>query len=97
MDVAGKEVEFPGGDIPAKDFSGTPNAQKVYNGDVTVSVTDIAFLGNAIIKGNLIITGTPSNNMTLSNITVKGNLDLTGLNGENLNFDGITVDGETIF
>nr|WP_256371002.1 5'-nucleotidase C-terminal domain-containing protein [Psychrobacillus sp. OK028] len=89
--------EYPGGDIPAKDFSGTPIAPKVYNGDVTVSVTNVAFLGNAVIKGNLIITGTPSNNITLSNITVKGNLDLSGLNGENLDLDGIIVDGETIF
>ncbi|WP_419961109.1 S-layer homology domain-containing protein [Psychrobacillus sp. BM2] len=88
--------EYPGGDIPAKDFSGTPNAPKVYNGDVTVSVTNVAFLGNAIIKGNLIITGVSSNNMTLSNITVKGNLDLSGLNGETLDLDGIMVDGDTI-
>ena len=89
--------EYPGGDIPAKDFSGTPNEPKVYNGDVTVSVTDVAFLGNVVIKGNLAITGTLSNSMTLSNITVKGNLDLSGLNGENFDFDGIIVDGETIF
>lgn len=90
------DIEFPGGAVDAKTFSGTPDALKVYNGDVTVALTDIAFLGNAIIKGNLIITGTPSSNMTLSNITVKGNFDLSGLNGENFDLDGIIVDGETI-
>ena len=98
VDLAGHEpdTEFPGGAVDAKTFSGTPDALKVYNGDVTVALTDIAFLGNAIIKGNLIITGTPSSNMTLSNITVKGNFDLSGLNGENFDLDGIIVDGEII-
>ncbi|QUG40573.1 S-layer homology domain-containing protein [Psychrobacillus sp. INOP01] len=89
--------EYPGGNIDEDDFSGTVEVPKVYNGDVTVSVTEVSFLGNAIIKGNLTITGNPSNNMTLSNITVKGNLDLSGLNGETLDLDGIIVDGETIF
>ena len=49
--------EYPGGTIDAKDFSGTVEVPKIYNGDVTVSVTDVSFLGNAIIKGNLTITG----------------------------------------
>lgn len=98
VDVAGHEpdTEFPGGAVDAKTFSGTPDALKVYNGDVTVALTDIAFLGNAIIKGNLIITGTPPNNFSISNITVNGNLDLSGLNGESFDFDGIIVDGEII-
>ncbi|WP_391120117.1 5'-nucleotidase C-terminal domain-containing protein [Psychrobacillus sp. L3] len=96
VDVSGKEPEFPGGDIPAKDFSGTPNAPKVYNSDVTVSVTDITLLGNAVIKGNLTLIGTPSNNLSLYNITVKGNLNISGLNGVNFDLDGIIVEGETI-
>ncbi|MFJ7825441.1 bifunctional metallophosphatase/5'-nucleotidase [Psychrobacillus sp. NPDC096623] len=87
--------EYPGGDIDAKDFSGTVEVPKIYNGDVTVSVTDLSSLGNAIIKGNLTLTGT-SNNLSLSNIIVSGNLDLSGLNVENVDLDGIIVDGETI-
>lgn len=99
IDVKDEEPdnEYPGGAIDADDFSGTKEAPKVYNGDVTVSVTDQSFLGNAIIKGNLVITGTSSINMTLSNITVRGNLDISGLDGENVDLDGIMVDVETIF
>lgn len=98
VDVKDEEPdnEFPGGAIPAREFSGTPESPKVYNGDVTVSVADVTFLGNVIIKGNLIITGTPTNKLTLSNIAVKGNLDLSGLNGEYFDFNGIIVDGDTI-
>lgn len=91
------DTEYPGGVVDAKDFSGTPDAPKVYIGDVTVSVTDVAFLRDAVIKGNLIITGNPSNKFSLSNITVKGDLNLSGLNGESLDLDGIVVDEETIF
>ncbi len=98
VDVAGQDsdIEFPGGEVDANSFSGTPDALKIYNGDVTIALTDIGFLGNAIIKGNLIITGTPSSNIILSNITVKGNFDLSGHNGEKIGLDGIIVDGETI-
>lgn len=97
VDVAGQgpDTELPGGAVEAKDFSGTPDALKVYNGDVTVSVKDVAFLGNAIIKGNLTIIGTTSN-ISLANITVQGNLDLSGLDGANKDLDGIIVDKETI-
>ncbi|MBO0601180.1 S-layer homology domain-containing protein [Sporosarcina sp. E16_3] len=98
VDVAGQEpgTELPGGDVASEDFSGTVNAPKVYNGNVTVSITDAASLKNAVVKGNLILTGTPTGDVSFANITVEGNLDLSGLDGTNFDFDGITVDGETI-
>ncbi|MFF2753468.1 5'-nucleotidase C-terminal domain-containing protein [Psychrobacillus sp. NPDC058041] len=96
VDVSKVEEELPGGNIPSVDFSGTPQAPKVYNGDVTVSVTDISLLENAVIKGNLTLIGTLSNNFSLSNITVKGNLNLSGLNGVIFDLNGITVEGELI-
>ncbi|KAA0955975.1 bifunctional metallophosphatase/5'-nucleotidase [Sporosarcina sp. ANT_H38] len=98
VDVAGQEpdTDLPGGDIASEDFSGTVNAPKVYNGDVTVSVTDVASFENVTVKGNLILTGTPTGNVSFTNITVKGNLNLSGLDGAIFDFDGITVDGETI-
>ncbi|WP_186667805.1 S-layer homology domain-containing protein [Sporosarcina sp. BP05] len=99
VDVAGQEpgTELPGGDVASEDFSGTVDAPKVYNGNVKVSITDAASLKNAVVKGNLILTGTPTGDVSFANITVKGNLDLSGLDGKNLDFDGITVDGETFF
>lgn len=98
VDVAGQEpdTEIPGGPIEEKDFSGTVNTPKVYKGDVTVAVTDIASFANVIVKGNLILTGTPTADISFLNIKVERNLDLSGLNGDILNFDGIDVGGETI-
>ena len=68
---------------------------KVYEGNVTVPVTDATKLENATVKGDLILTGIPTATLSLTNITVEGNLNLTGLDGEILNMDGITVTGET--
>lgn len=98
VDVKGQGpgTELPGGDVASEDFSGTVNAPKVYNGDVTVSVTGAASFENVTVKGNLILTGTPTGNVSFTNITVKGNLDLSELNGDNFDIEGITVDGETI-
>nr|WP_255428719.1 5'-nucleotidase C-terminal domain-containing protein [Sporosarcina sp. resist] len=100
VDVAGvveePGTEIPGGDIESENFSGTVNAPKVYKGDVKVSITDLASLKNAVVKGNLILTGTPTGDVSFANITVEGNLDVSGLDGKNFDFDGITVDGETI-
>ncbi|MEK4484682.1 choice-of-anchor I family protein [Psychrobacillus sp. FSL H8-0484] len=83
-------------DIPAENFSGTVDAPKVYEGNVTVSVTDAEKLEHAVIKGNLILTGTPKDTISITNIVVKGNVDLSGLNGKDFNFNGLNVDGETI-
>ncbi|MFJ5768997.1 5'-nucleotidase C-terminal domain-containing protein [Psychrobacillus sp. NPDC093180] len=98
VDIASKGpgTELPGGEIAAEDFSGTPEALKVYNGDVTVSVTDVAKLENAVIKGDLILKGNPSGSISFSNITVEGDADFTGLGGKTVNFDGITIIGEMI-
>jgi len=99
VDIAGTEpgTELPGGEVASEDFSGTVDAPKVYNGDVTVSVTGVASFENVTVKGNLILTGTPTGNVSFANITVKGDLDLSGLDGDIFDFDGITVDGEMIF
>lgn len=98
VDIKGQEPnpEVPGGDIPAINFSGTPEAPKVYKGNVTVSVTDITSFENVIVKGNLILTGTPTKDVSFSNIKVVGNLNLSELEGDNYGFDGIEVEGEVI-
>ncbi|WP_049683219.1 bifunctional metallophosphatase/5'-nucleotidase [Peribacillus loiseleuriae] len=98
IDVAGQEnpgTELPGGNIAGNEFSGTKEAPKVYNGDVTVRVTNIASLGYAVVKGNLTITGTLADNVSFSNITVEGDLDMSGLDVDNFEIEGITVTGET--
>ncbi|MDF2068170.1 5'-nucleotidase C-terminal domain-containing protein [Bacillus sp. Cr_A10] len=99
VDVAGKGpiTEYPGGDIAAKDFSGTPEAPKVYNGDVTVSISDISKLKNAIVKGNFTVTGSSSENISFFNIKVEGDADFSGLSSKIYNFEGLTVIGELIF
>lgn len=83
--------------VGADDFSGTVEAPKIYEGNVTVSITDAAKLENAIVKGNLTITGTPTEAFSMKNITVEGNLDATKFEGDILEFDGITVSGEINF
>lgn len=97
VDVAGQEpgTELPGGDVASEDFSGTVDAPKVYKGEVKVSITDVASLKNAVVKGNLILTGTPTGDVSFANITVEGDLDVSGLDGKNFDFDGITVMGDT--
>ncbi|MGE7622645.1 bifunctional metallophosphatase/5'-nucleotidase [Viridibacillus sp. NPDC096237] len=85
-------------EIPGAEFSGTTESPKVYNGNVTVDITDVTFLSNAVIKGNLIVKGTISKEITISNIKVHGNLDLTAVEGDSNNsFENIEVTGETIF
>lgn len=80
--------------VSATDFSGTVEEPKVYAGNVKVSVTEAEKLENAVIMGDLILTGTPKNSLSITNIKVKGNVDLSGLDGKNLNMDGIIVNGE---
>lgn len=97
VDVAGKVPELPGGTIKDTDFSGTPQAPKVYSGNVRVNVTNVALLSDAVIKGNFIITGTLAGVFNLANIQVEGKLDLTGLDAKDYNFKNVKVNGETLF
>ncbi|WP_419961095.1 choice-of-anchor I family protein [Psychrobacillus sp. BM2] len=93
--------EFDGTRVPATpvsaaDFSGTVEEPKVYEGNIIVSVTEAEKLENAVIMGDLILTGTPQETFSMTNIEVKGNADFSGLDGDVFNFDGLTVAGETI-
>ncbi|MGG3887962.1 hypothetical protein [Metabacillus fastidiosus] len=47
-----------------------------------------------MIKGNLILTGTPSAKLTFSNIIVEGNLDVSKVEADDVDFDTITVNGD---
>ncbi|MFB5086037.1 5'-nucleotidase C-terminal domain-containing protein [Psychrobacillus sp. PGGUH221] len=82
--------------IAAEDFSGTVETPKVYEGDVTVIVTDAEKLENAIINGNLILIGTPKETLSISNVKVTGNVDLSVIEGINFDLEDLTVDGEMI-
>ena len=97
VDVAGKVLELPGGTIKDTDFSGTSKAQKVYNGDVRVHVTNVALLSNAIVKGNLVITGKLPSALNLTDLLIEGKLDLTGLDAKDYKFKNVKVNGETLF
>lgn len=97
VDIAGKETEIPGGTIDEQDFSGTVDAPKIYKGDVSININDLALLQHAVVKGDLTITGTITGEFSLANIVVEGNLDLSGLDATNLKFKDVEVIGETIF
>ena len=97
VDVVGRVPEIPGGTIEETEFSGTPEAPKVYSGDVTINVTNGVKLKNAVVKGNLIITGTLLEAISLEDIVVEGDLDLTGLDAKDYKFKNVKVDGETRF
>lgn len=81
------------GIINEQNFSGTPGSPKVYNGDITVRVSNVSQLQNARINGNLRIIGHAATTITFSDIQVEGNLDLTQLGGNNVNLSGIDVKG----
>lgn len=91
VDVFGNEQE-----VPAADFSGTIDEPKQYTGKVTVDVTNINSLSNAVVDGDLVLSGAPSGDITFSNIQVNGDLDLSNLEGDLTNFEGIIITGETI-
>lgn len=99
LDVAGQqnpETEIPGGIINQEAFSGLTEKVKVYSSDVTVSITDLNKLENAVIKGNLTIKGEVTGEFTLLNITVQGDLNYSDLEASSYNLNGITVEGDTI-
>lgn len=77
--------------VSPKDFNGTSDKSKVFEGNIKVDITTISKLENAVINGNLILTGTPSR-ITFSNIKVKGQLDVSGVKGNEISFDGIEVE-----
>ncbi len=83
--------------VPTTEFNGTETSPKVHNGNITVDISDALILGNAVVKGNLKLSGTVTDSFSFSNIKVEGNLDLSEVNGTIFNFTGIEVIGETIF
>lgn len=60
-------------------------------------VTNVTLLTNAVVKGNLIITGKLPRAFNLVDILVEGNLDLTGLDAKDYNSKNVKVNGEIIF
>lgn len=94
VDVANSQQ--PEEKVDGADFSGTTGQPKVYEGNVTVSISNIASLANAVVKGNLILTGTVPAQFSFNNLQVGGNLDLSQLTGDLFNFDGVDVTGDTI-
>lgn len=94
VDVANSQQ--PDEKVDGADFSGTTGQPKVYEGNVTVSISNIASLANAVVKGNLILTGTVPAQFSFNNLQVGGNLDLSQLTGDLFNFDGVDVTGDTI-
>lgn len=83
-------------EVSPEHFNGTEQEPKVFEGNITVDVSDVSELKNAEIKGNLILSGSIGKKLLLSNIKVEGDLVLSDLNTEAVNFDGIEVAGETV-
>lgn len=80
--------------VAAAAFTGTAENPTTFEGNISVDVSAVTSLKNAIIKGDLILTGNPTGKVSFENITVEGNFDLSGLD-EDIDFDGITVTGES--
>lgn len=72
------------------------DAPKVYNGNVTVNVSNFSTFEHATVKGNLVLQGTHLDSATFKNIKVEGNLIITDLETTSYEFDGIEVTGETV-
>ena len=81
--------------VAPANFDGTTEAPKTHYGNVTVDITTAAKLENAVIKGDLILTGKATENLTFSNIKVEGNIDVSGIEGSTINLTGIEVKGDT--
>lgn len=94
VDVANSHV--PDETIVETEFSGTVTNPKVYEGNITVDINNISILENAVVKGNLIITGAVINELSFINVQVEGNLDISKIDADKVNFDGISVNGDTI-
>lgn len=78
-----------------KEFNGTSEKPKVFEGNIKVDITDVSKLENAVINGDLVLTGTASR-ITFTKIKVKGNLDVSGIKGSEISFDGIEVEEAAI-
>lgn len=84
--------------VSPKEFNGTSDKAKVFKGNIKVDITGFSKLENAVINGNLVLTGTASK-ITFSNIKVNGQLDVSGVkgsNGSNISFEGIEVEEATL-
>jgi 2',3'-cyclic-nucleotide 2'-phosphodiesterase (5'-nucleotidase family) len=68
--VEGRIVNVAPQVVTAAEFSGTVAAPKTYNGNVSVDVTAVTTLSNAVVKGDLILKGNLG--VTLQNVTVEG-------------------------
>ncbi len=91
--VEGRIVDIA---VNPDDFGGTAEEPKTIEGNAVVDITGVTQLSHAVIKGNLILKGTPSESFTFTNIKVEGSLNVSELEGSTINFEGIEVDGETI-
>lgn len=82
--------------VAADQFSGTAEAPKNYDKDITVDITSAGTLENAVINGDLKLIGTAAQNFSFKDVKVTGNLDVSDLSSEETIFEGIEVNGETI-
>jgi 5'-nucleotidase / UDP-sugar diphosphatase len=110
IDLKGESPTNPGTDNPgtgdpspseptevaADEFGGTADSPKTHNGDILVDISEASTLKNAVVNGDLILTGAPTGEVVFSEITVKGNLDLSGYEGSQSVLEGIEVEGEII-
>lgn len=88
--------EFGGTEIPATPVSAADFSGKTHEGNISVDVSEVTSLENAIVNGDLILTGTNSGTLTLTNVTVKGNVNFTGVEGD-IKIEGLDAkDGNVV-
>ena len=93
--VEGRIVDVVVKTVAPENFGGTPEAPITHLGNVEVDITNVSKLENAIIKGDLKLTGKSTESLTFSNIKVEGQLDISGVEGSTFNLSGIEVAGDT--
>lgn len=81
--------------VSPEEFDGTSEKPKVFKGNIKVDITGMMKLENAVIDGDLVLTGI-ADRITFSNIKVKGHLDISGVKGSEISFDGMEVEEATL-
>jgi len=81
--------------ISPAEFSGTAGSPKIHTGNIVVNLSSASSLENAVVKGNLKLSGIGTTPFSLLNIKVEGDLDLSEVIGATFHFTNVEVDGDT--
>lgn len=93
--VGGRIVDVAVKTVAPENFGGTSESPITHTGNIEVDITNATKLENALIKGDLKLTGASSESLTFSNIKVEGNLNISNIQGSTIDLNGVEVTGDT--